>query len=84
MAGPYQPRRGSTSVLLCAGLAAAGLGSCSAEPTEPRSGVQQTELVRPADAVDDQAVQPAQPERDIPEAIDFAADIYLKDVCRHG
>jgi hypothetical protein len=70
------PKATVCSVLLFASVAAAGLGGCRAEPSEPRS----PETEQPAQPWE--AAQPAQPEPAAPEALDFAADVYLEHVCR--
>lgn len=64
------------SVLLLASVAAAGLGSCRAEPSDLRSR-EAKQSAKPS-----QAAQPAKPAREVAETIDFATDVYLDDVCR--
>lgn len=64
------------SILLFASVAAAGLGGCRAEPS-----VQVSDDA--AQSAQPRQVQSAQPQRDVAEAIDFATDLYLKDVCQN-
>jgi hypothetical protein len=69
-------------VLLFASIAAGMIGGCRAEPADLRSRTRQADPVGPAEPNGRQAAQPSQPQRHAPEAIDLAADPYLKDVCR--
>lgn len=64
------------SVLLFVSVVATGLGGCRAEPSA------QVSANAGQSAQPRQAAQSAKPERTAPEAIDFAADVYLEDVCR--